>query len=745
MNSVLARLGDSLSTRIVPAALWLGVAAVLGAALHLVVRSCGYQYLEVAHYGSYFLLHVLLPGVVVLSLAQGGRLSWLNVIALGLPTGFALEMIGFLGFSALGLKSLFAALPTFWGAAFVAILVKRGQWPVRCQIGMRHAVAALVLSVIFLGTVVSAVSQMYSESPLVDGWPQRPIFHDWIYLVSRAAAIKQHWPIEDPSMAGTPLQYHYFMMVHAAAASWTTGVELTFVLLRLMIVPMGIVLVAQAFVLGRYLSRRVSGGLLAAGLTICASGLSFRSDYHQPQFLDLFSRWLYVSPTFYFGMIYFGALLLAVLKCDHAPALRPRLVLWVALLTAMGTGAKGTILPVLLFALGLWIGWRWLSERKFPARLTVIAFTMGLAFTLVYLATMSAWGAGTAKLVPFSAYPLTQFWQEYLVPVTRPLKRWLHAPDFGTWLGACSVAFGVLAGTLGVRLLALAYLTRKHTGHRPRTGGWLGAALVSSCVLGSAIQFDSHGELYLLLLMRLPAAVLAAAYIVSACARLRAWWRENQPEVAAGTATRLRLRWPPRTWIQASVVSVAVTGLALTLLVQCSVWVSRTRGGFAEWLRAKPGLQINGDLVPLYDAMRWLRQNTPADAVVVANAFTPKNLGAGRGVPVDHTTVGVHYYYSALSERRLWVEGPSYALDQQRARSRMQVADRIFYGSHSPTALLGAESPCYLLLDQSIGDGAAVPLAERHRLFANSRYQIYRLPQHYVLSRRHVAANANAD
>jgi hypothetical protein len=368
---------------------------------------------------------------------------------------------------------------------------------------------------------------------------------------------------------------------------------------------------------------------------------------------------------------------------------------------------------------------------------------MSAVFALVYLATMSAWGAGTAKLVPFSAYPLAQFWQDYLVPVTRPLKRWLHAPDFGTWLGAASVALAVLAGTLGVRLLALAYFMRQHAGHRPRTAGWLGAAFGSSCVLGSAIQFDSHGELYLLLMMRLPAAVLAAAYVVSAVERLRAWWHESSAERAAGSAASTRLQWTPRGCVRAGIVAFGVTGIALALLVQCGVWASRTRSGFADWLRVKPGLQINGDLLPLYDAMRWLRQNTPSDAVVVANAFTPKNLGTGRGVPVDHTTVGVHYYYSALSERRLWVEGPSYALDQQRARSRMHLANRIFYGSHSPTALLAAGTPCYFLLDQSIGDGAAAPLAERHRVFANSRYQIYRLPQRHLLNPRQLAANAN--
>lgn len=34
---------------------------------------------------------------------------------------------------------------------------------------------------------------------------------------------------------------------------------------------------------------------------------------------------------------------------------------------------------------------------------------------------------------------------------------------------------------------------------------------------------------------------------------------------------------------------------------------------------------------------------------------------------VNETNVGVHYYYSALSGRRVWVEGPAYLLNQAEA------------------------------------------------------------------------------
>ena len=559
---------------------------------------------------------------------------------------------------------------------------------------------------------------MFSEAPLVTGLPQRPIFHDWVYLVSRAAAIKEHWPLEDPSLAGTPLSYHYFMMVHAAAASWSARLEVTLVLLRLMIIPLGAVLVVQAYVLGRWLGRSPVAGLWAALLTVCASGVSFRPDFERTDFLDLFSRWLYVSPTFYFGVIYFGALLFAVGWLESQARLRLRALAWVGLLAAAGTGAKGTVLPVLLFGLGVWFGVRWWRQRRLPVRLAVIGGVMTLAFSLVYVFVLSAWGAGTAEFDPFRVYHLTQFWQEYAVPCQRALKRWLDAPDVGTWLGALICALGVFAGTAGVRLLALPYLLRVDRRHRAPLAAWLGSALLASWLLGTLLHFDSNGELYIVLLMRLPLAVLAGAAIAGGGARLRAFLA-GLPRGAIRGVDQVRI----------ALLALIVVGLGTTLLIQSSLWLSRSRRGFTDWITVRADLRINDDLVPMYEAMLWLRENSERQAVVVANAFTERNLKEGRGVLVDHTTAGVHYYYSALSERHLWIEGPSYQLDLARSRQRLALADRLFYKGYVPSSRVFARGPVYVLLDHAIGDGARLALGDRHRVFSNGRFEVYRLPR----------------
>lgn len=78
---------------------------MLLAAAWLLLRSCGYDVRAVGAYGLYFVTGVFLPGVVLLRWLKGAAVPWSWAFALGVPTGFALEIFVFLGASAAGLKA----------------------------------------------------------------------------------------------------------------------------------------------------------------------------------------------------------------------------------------------------------------------------------------------------------------------------------------------------------------------------------------------------------------------------------------------------------------------------------------------------------------------------------------------------------------------------------------------------------------------------------------------------------------
>ena len=81
---------------------WCAVLAVLALTYFLVARACDYDNGAVLSYAAYFGLYVVLPGVVCLSAVNRQSLSLETAIALGVPTGFALEIFGFLALAAAG-------------------------------------------------------------------------------------------------------------------------------------------------------------------------------------------------------------------------------------------------------------------------------------------------------------------------------------------------------------------------------------------------------------------------------------------------------------------------------------------------------------------------------------------------------------------------------------------------------------------------------------------------------------------
>lgn len=703
-----------------PRTLWKITAAVLVGSLAIIARACGYDFAGVLRYAAYFGGFVALPGAVVLWALHRRPLPLVAVVALGVPTGFAIEIFSYLGLAATGAKESYRFLPLVWLAGGALLWFRHRAWPVRPRATGAHAGIALGLAGALLAVVVMAASQMFAESPLANGMPSRAIFHDWVYLVSRAAVIKHNWPLDDPSLSGTPLQYHYFMMVHAAAASGTTGVELTLVLLRLMVVPLGAVLVAQAYVMGRRVACSPWGGVLAALLLVMAGEMSFATSFGQPMYLGLFARWLFVSPTFFFGMIFCGALLLAIAHCDRLERCGVPHHAWLLLLAAAGTGAKGTVLPVLICALGLWVLWRWVRERRFPGRLAAFGCGLGTGFAVVYLATMASWRTGDARFHPLHVFELTEFWRTYLPLWQQALGHWLPAA-VARPVAALGCALVVFAGTCGVRLLAIPYLCWGARSSRDPLVGWLGAFFIASTAMGLLMELNSYGELYLILMIRLPMAVLAAAFVIEMARRFRAWRRERAPGRAAAGAP------PGHGWVRPGLVGAAVLVLALALTVQGSLWLSRHRPGFGEWLATPPKHRADDQMAALHEALRWVRTHTEPNAVLVANACTPENMKKDHWGALDRTLTGVHFYYSALSERRLWFEGPNYIMDTTRARIRANLASAFFYRGAPLAAAVISGAPCYALVDRSLTDGATVSLATHTRVFANARIDIYRM------------------
>src|SRR5687768_6478819 len=144
-----------------PTTLWRIAAGMLAVSAFIVVRACGYEFDTITLYLAYLALHVAVPGTVVLRFVLRRPVSVAEALALGVPTGFALEIFTYLGLSALGWKAAYAFVPLGWCALAVGVRYLKQQWPLRVRISAHHAGLFLGLCIAFLATALMAASQMY--------------------------------------------------------------------------------------------------------------------------------------------------------------------------------------------------------------------------------------------------------------------------------------------------------------------------------------------------------------------------------------------------------------------------------------------------------------------------------------------------------------------------------------------------------------------------------------------------------
>ena len=131
----------------------------------------------------------------------------------------------------IGTRELFSAYPIVLAAAAGAIIARRGRPTAGRGRGAPGGAFRLAARrrlrcrgcVHRAGLLPGRTAARDEQS--VDYFPDYP---RWIAI---AADAKHHWPIGDPSVAGEPLPYHYFVNIHMAAASQVTGLDLSVCLL----------------------------------------------------------------------------------------------------------------------------------------------------------------------------------------------------------------------------------------------------------------------------------------------------------------------------------------------------------------------------------------------------------------------------------------------------------------------------------------------------------------------------------
>jgi hypothetical protein len=719
--------------------------------------STGVSVRDVAFFLSFELVFVLAPGITLYRALSSSPGGWLRHVAIGGGLGYVLAILAFAATAALGIRDAYLAYPAavIVPAAMASLRRHRALLPsAEAKPSPGRSVALAAVAVV---TLVYVTAGFFGPAPLPERVDSVVYYIDLVWGVSLAADALNHFPIADPTVDGEPLKYHTFVFLHMASVAQVTGIELTTIALRLWVVPALLLLVLQLAYAGRHFTGRPWAGPVAAALLLLVGDLDLGAD--RPfQYMGTFFTVLFLSPTFLLGLVLFvpAIVLLHERLVDTEP--RPQAVgewILLALLLTGCAGAKGSILPIVLGGLLLVGAWRWLSSSSLGTGLVPAVALSGGLLLISYLVLFRG-AAGGLELKP-------------LVSGADTFGGRVFAPEAGTSGTSKPLLYLVPATvasiTLMIALLGLAFALR-----RPRrltdTSMWLLGLLCTSVVVFFATDYPGGAQFYFLGYGFAAAVFLSAGGLVEAGGVMARLAPSLRLSVLAGTVVLAALlvvdlysgdsRLGPSlqfgllclgigvmSWFalsrrpgqkgQVAALTVA-SGFLLAAVVdgplnqfreEVDRWTDPQRLVYEQEVPpARLGLTAE-----LREGLRWVRDNTPTDSVVaVNNHYSDLVLGDPR-----------YFYYSALAERRVFLEGWGYTNEAHRIGredvtyrrllpfpNRLALNDVAVLGNRRALGHLANDHGVkYVLIDKV--HGPAPRKRPGQRIFSNPALDVYEL------------------
>lgn len=695
---------------------WSASLASTGAVVGLLVEHGTPVAVVLAHLG-FLLLTALLPGTVLWRLVHPRGATLVEDVAMGTAVGLAVHVVLAFALAPLGL----ARAAWLWSP--VVLLVSaihpgwRRRWTARHQERTAPwAAVAQAAAVVGLGAWVSWTS--FASNPVEQvggsglGVTAAPIqsYIDMPFHQSVAGGIDTVFPLVYPYLYDEPLRYHLFVYHHLASASAVTGVDLTWVVYRLHTLP----LVALAVVLAGALAHRLSGRAAAAPLAavvVSLSGPVVPLGWTAAPFLDpgLVHFATFRSPTQTFGLPLFLAALVAmtVLLRSGLRGNLPLLTCFTLLAVASG-GSKSTFLPVLICGLLLAVGLavlRRTSPAAPAALLGVAAGALGLLTAVMFggrsgslvvaplalldgLPVLTSLGVAPSGVAQVVLLALTlASWSSVGAAALVLGRRLVTDAATGAVLGAAAagVCAALLTQAAGTSQLYFLYSSWPLLGvlsavglasavaHRPVAGaGLVLGALVAGVGLvrlvaaadgpvppaAAGFPYVALGGPWVVLVTAVVLVAVLAAVVVAAADRRRstARWR-----VPVGPADQRSSDAPPMTGRGPAAVALLVGTTLLVgagLSVRAGQVVGAAVGIVTDEQVAPEGIVIGTERTR---AALHVRRAAAREDVVATNAHC---YGPPDGCDARH------FWVSALTERRVLVEGWAYPEGFRPGRTR---------------------------------------------------------------------------
>lgn len=725
----------------------------------------GVRVSEVLLFICFQVAYALVPGLLLSVALLGGSRSLLDRLAVAWPLGLAIEIGCFVLAAAIGQRWLFAVYPAAFVIPAVPLLWRHRArlplWSASSQraVAPEMAIGALLVTV---GASLVVFLALFAPSPLPRDIQSASYYPDLMSNLSVTTELLHHWPFMYPSVTGVALHFQIFANVEMAAAAQIAHLDVATIVMRLQPTFLIGLIAVQLYVLGHKIGGSRPAGLAALALGLFAGELNFSQINLAGGGIPVLGG-LY-SLSYQLGAVFFLAVLILLVDRLSSEMGGSRAHDWLALgvLSLGAAGAKPSVVPILAAGLALFVMGQAFTRRGLSVGSVRVQDVRSLAIVVVagavgYVLIYRGGGSQGATFKPLDFLSHTGFASLYRHASHSPLYVpvacvaavvalcWLLAPLAGVvfvrdrwwpWrsrssperllmcmLAASLVAF-MLAGVPGdseVYFVVYGFLAASVVSAAGATAVARTLRVRPVGLIRTGLAF-ALGVLIVILGLRAAhsSAALVPAYVFLAC-------------VVALTAARLGGS------VGRSTVSVRRDALAFAaLVVICLTAVSesfeQTASTIGHWLRGTPAFAASGTDVhrgitaELLEGLLWVRDHTPSSAVIAVNNHELGGDGGSR-----------YYYYSAFSERQVFLESWEYTPQGYRYLS-LEKTGCPFPGllAINDAAVLDASPAAisllrvrygvrYIVIDRLHGTGSANLARFAHPIYVNPAIAVFRV------------------
>ncbi len=644
----------------------------------------------------YQIAAVGVPGLALVQLFRL-RLSPLETLIAAYGFGIASNIAVYCLFAPFHLMQFIPyAVAALCAAAVVVLILKRNQ-PLVGRADDGELRIALIFGV-FAAVATFLLLSLTMITPDITG--ARQYFHDTLNGVALTTSASRGFPMLILQMAGTEHWYHIFFFAYHAVFKLVSGFDSFLIITKMSLIAFAPFIAALTVALGK---RVLKDNRLTA---IAAAVLLVIPAYY-------YAHYLY-KDTIGFPMgLAFGMLCaLLFLQAEETPCrLFNRYYAAAAIFLIVCVGAKGPIGVTLLFAMCFTLLFAMLRHKRWNVLIQGLIFA--LTFFAAYLLLYRSGASDSMSWSPLYSAIRTDF--AYWCVDRMPAFLYYIAATLFYIISKDPIAFLTF-------ILLIIYMIR----HAKQMTTFLyltfGGLLIGYFLMCTFKQMGSSEEYFFTCMQ--PFALIACVKILSELWVLR----ETKPAKTRFAVLFAALLIPMlalngantyRCWIGDDTSTVQS---GLTAAFRHSVFSPKITTEQQIAQLEVDGLRRNTITPQEYEAMLWLRDNTPADAVIADGRYLKNNK---------------YFYGTTFSERGFFLEGYGFVTmedsnDNTKEKVRRDTFLRFFFEAPEDgyLPLLAREGCDYLIISEYINPGYRPTDRFCTEVYRNEHLSIYKLNEY---------------